>query len=147
MWYFDCHQCVVSRPQSRHSLCHPYDFLFTDVLSFREELQFVSRLRYLGRQDVRGRKHAWIQQSLSNRSIASMKRLKNDMVEIAHTSSGVPAFLASIMASVPSELADTSNPHTQLWREEYIKSNATFIPCTKNRSRPLSITTKIGLKK
>jgi len=50
---------VTSVLQAGHSLDRhfvtSYDFLFTDVLTFREELQFVSRLRYLGRQKYQAR--------------------------------------------------------------------------------------------
>ncbi|KAI8378079.1 uncharacterized protein BYT42DRAFT_478444, partial [Radiomyces spectabilis] len=53
---------VTSVMQAGHSLDRhfvtSYDFLFNGVLTFREELQFVSRLRYLHRTDVRNTKHA-----------------------------------------------------------------------------------------
>ncbi|KAK9234493.1 hypothetical protein V1525DRAFT_412895 [Lipomyces kononenkoae] len=37
-----------------------FDFLFIGVLSFRQELQFVSRLRYIGRSDMAEFKYGWI---------------------------------------------------------------------------------------
>ncbi|KAI9326676.1 hypothetical protein BD770DRAFT_301384, partial [Pilaira anomala] len=53
---------VTNVLQAGHSLdCHfttSYDILFNNVLSFREELQFISRLRYLDRTDVCEFKHA-----------------------------------------------------------------------------------------
>ena len=82
---------VTSVLQAGHSLDRhfvtSYDFLFTRVLTFREELQFISRLRYFGRQDVRGSKHAWIQPSKANRTIASIKRLRTAITEIADMNS------------------------------------------------------------
>ena len=118
---------VTSVLQAGHSLDRhfqtSYDFRFLDVLTFREELQFVSRLRFLGRTDISGRKHAWIQPAKSNRTIASIRRLKSAMMEIADTAIGVPAFLAGIMAAVRSEAADTSNRHVHLWHAEYLLAN------------------------
>ncbi|KAK9494960.1 hypothetical protein V1508DRAFT_460003 [Lipomyces doorenjongii] len=50
--------------QAGHSLDRyfrvSFDFLFLGVLSFREELQFISRLRYLGRNDMAEFKYGWI---------------------------------------------------------------------------------------
>ncbi|KAI9366431.1 hypothetical protein BD770DRAFT_303340, partial [Pilaira anomala] len=53
---------VTNVLQAGHSLdshfTTSYDILFNNVLSFREELQFTSRLRYFDRADVRQFKHA-----------------------------------------------------------------------------------------
>ncbi|KAK9485372.1 hypothetical protein V1527DRAFT_134380, partial [Lipomyces starkeyi] len=50
--------------QAGHSLDRyfriSFDFLFRGVLSFREELQFTSRLRYLGGEDMAEFKFGWI---------------------------------------------------------------------------------------
>jgi hypothetical protein len=51
-----------------------YDFMFTYALTLREELQFVSRFRYLGRQDVGSTKNAWIQHGQFNQAISSSTR-------------------------------------------------------------------------
>lgn len=51
---------VTNVLQAGHSLDRhvvtSYDFLFNDVLSFRDQLQFISRLRHLDRTDVRSEK-------------------------------------------------------------------------------------------
>ena len=72
--------------QAGHSLdCHftiSFDFLFLGVLTFREELQFVSRLRYLSklseekltlldRNNMAQYKYAWIQNGKCNSKLAS----------------------------------------------------------------------------
>ncbi|KAK9385231.1 hypothetical protein V1515DRAFT_588496 [Lipomyces mesembrius] len=50
--------------QAGHSLDRyfrvSFDFLFRGVLTFREELQFTSRLRYIGRDDMPEYKFSWI---------------------------------------------------------------------------------------
>lgn len=61
----DCDVLIVTNIlQASHNLyCHfttSYDILFNNVLSFREELQFISRLRYLDRTGVCQFKYAWI---------------------------------------------------------------------------------------
>lgn len=117
---------VTSVLQAGHSLDRHfvtcYEFLFTDVLTFQEELQFVSRLRYLGRQDVRGSKYAWIEPSKANRTIAPIKRLQSAIAGIADMNIEVPPFPTSLWASVRSEMADTSNRHVHLWRHDYLLS-------------------------
>ena len=62
----DCDVLVTTSVlQAGHSLdqhfIQSYEFLYTGVLTFREELQFISRLRYLGRQFMAAWKFVWIQ--------------------------------------------------------------------------------------
>ncbi|KAL9551990.1 hypothetical protein MBANPS3_003986 [Mucor bainieri] len=49
------------------------------MLSFREELQFISRLRFLGRSDVRTTKHAWIEAGKSNQHIVNLEKLQQGL--------------------------------------------------------------------
>src|SRR6202035_3354531 len=55
-------------------------------------------------------------------AIASSRRLRAAIMEVTDTTIGVPAFLASILASVRSEMADSSNRHKKLWLDEYASS-------------------------
>ena len=54
---------VTSVLQADHSIdCHfrgSFEFLFLDVLTFREELQFTSRLRYMHRTDMAPFRYGW----------------------------------------------------------------------------------------
>ncbi|KAK9390021.1 hypothetical protein V1515DRAFT_519091, partial [Lipomyces mesembrius] len=69
--------------QAGHSLDRyfriSFDFLFLGVLSFREELQFVSRLRYLGRNDMAEFKYGWIQDGKVGKKMAGQRRIRLDI--------------------------------------------------------------------
>ncbi|CEP19748.1 hypothetical protein [Parasitella parasitica] len=81
----DCDILIVTNVlQAGHSLdTHfksSYDILFNNVLSFREELQFISCLRYLGRtDDIRAVKNAWIEAGKSNQHIANATKLQQSL--------------------------------------------------------------------
>lgn len=130
----DCDVLIVTSVlQAGHSLythfTTSYDVLFNNVLSFREELQFTSRLRYLDKADVRQYKHAWIEKAISNRNIASMNRITTSLASLMaeDTSSGNTGIISSIIAAVTSERADTSNRHDFLWCQEYKLSTVSRI--------------------
>lgn len=61
---------VTNVLQAGHSLdthfVTQFDFVWLNVLSYREEIQFVSRLRYLDRQGMHPFKHVWIERSRAN---------------------------------------------------------------------------------
>ncbi|KAK9328035.1 hypothetical protein V1520DRAFT_13625 [Lipomyces starkeyi] len=69
--------------QAGHSLDRyfrvSFDFLFRGVLSFREELQFTSRLRYIGRDDMAEYKFCWIPAGGAGARRAGQRRLKLDI--------------------------------------------------------------------
>lgn len=122
----DCDVLIVTSVlQAGHSLdthfTTSYDVLFNNVLSFREELQFVSRLRYLDRSDVRQFKHAWIEKAISNLNIASMNRITASLETLMseESASAHIGTITSIIAAINSERADTSNRHDYLWNQEY----------------------------
>ncbi|KAK9388137.1 hypothetical protein V1515DRAFT_635337 [Lipomyces mesembrius] len=56
-----------------------FDFLFEEVLSFREELQFTSRLRYIGRNDMAEYKFGWIPSGSAHSRRASQRRIPLDL--------------------------------------------------------------------
>ena len=61
----ECDVCVVTSVlQAGHSLDKhfrtSFAFLFCDVLTYREELQFTSRLRFLGRTDMMEYRYRWL---------------------------------------------------------------------------------------
>ncbi|CEP12324.1 hypothetical protein [Parasitella parasitica] len=127
----DCDVLIVTNVlQAGHSLdthfVTSYDILFNNILSFREELQFTSRLRYLGRTDVRATKHAWIETGRSNQHIANSNKLKRSLSSLVSDHQHVDYnMILSTLASVNSERADSSNRHTFLWDEEYKRSSVT----------------------
>ncbi|KAK9311929.1 hypothetical protein V1522DRAFT_424676 [Lipomyces starkeyi] len=69
--------------QAGHSLDRyfrvSFDFLFRGVLSFREELQFTSRLRYIGRDDMAEYKFCWIPAGGADAIRAGQRRLELDI--------------------------------------------------------------------
>ncbi|KAK9371479.1 uncharacterized protein V1513DRAFT_468831 [Lipomyces chichibuensis] len=69
--------------QAGHSLDRyfrlSFDFLFRGVLSFREELQLMSRLRYLGREDMAEFKFCWIPAGGPDSRQAGKRQLRLDV--------------------------------------------------------------------
>ncbi|KAK9328089.1 hypothetical protein V1520DRAFT_347044 [Lipomyces starkeyi] len=69
--------------QAGHSLDRyfrvSFDFLWHGVLSFREELQFISRLRYVGRVDMAEYKYGWILDGTVGAKLAGQRRIKLDI--------------------------------------------------------------------
>lgn len=127
----DCDVLIVTNVlQAGHSIdthfVTSYDILFNNVLSFREELQFVSRLRYLGRTDCRTTKHAWIEVGKSNQNIANYTKLKRTLTSMTSAHYGNDFDLVvSTLAAINSERADSSNRHSYLWKQEYERANVT----------------------
>lgn len=120
---------LTSVLQAGHSLekhfTVSFDFLFLGVLTFREELQFISRLRCLGRSDMTEYKYAWVQNGSPNHKNASFHNIKaclseGDMEE-------TQTFLASIAVPVIAERNDTYNRHRPLHMEEYRQSKVEVI--------------------
>lgn len=137
----ECDVLIVTNVlQAGHSLdCHfttSYDILFNNVLSFPEELQFISRLRYLDRTDVCEFKHAWIEKSVSNRNIASISKITASLASLMNVtgSSSNTGLIGSIIASVNSERADTGNRHDFLWANEYKLSSISKMDMTYDSS-------------
>lgn len=127
----DCDIMIVTNVllQAGHSLdthfkSSSYDILFNNLLSFREELQFISCLRYLGRtDDMRAVKNAWIEAGKSNQHIANATKLQQSLSSLVSTYQHVDFnLILSTISSVNSERADTSNRHMFLWSEEYRRS-------------------------
>ncbi|KAK9483492.1 hypothetical protein V1527DRAFT_267878 [Lipomyces starkeyi] len=115
--------------QAGHSLDRyfrlSFDFLFRGVLSFREELQLTSRLRYLGREDMAENKFCWIPAGGPDSRRAGKRQLRLDVEQAfgrdAETNWG-PDFvntMRSIYIPLKSELSDTFNRHYWLHKTEY----------------------------
>ncbi|KAK9384143.1 hypothetical protein V1515DRAFT_583226 [Lipomyces mesembrius] len=68
--------------QAGHSLDRyfkiSFDFLFEGVLFFREQLQFTSRLQYIGRDDMAEYKFGWIPSGRADLRVASQRRIRLD---------------------------------------------------------------------
>jgi Origin of replication binding protein len=126
----DCDILVATSViQAGHSFEHwfrkSYDILFLNVLTYREELQLVSRLRILGRKDLASHHVAWIQPGKVNSKIAGEAKLTSIIASYTD-SNEVANFLAKTLAIVQSEKADSANRHQYLWRQEYRRSNVKF---------------------
>ncbi|KAK9457761.1 hypothetical protein V1511DRAFT_455084, partial [Dipodascopsis uninucleata] len=109
--------------QAGHSLDRyfrvSYDFLFRGVLSFREEIQFVSRLRYLGRKDMYRHKYGWIPGGEPNRKVAGKQRIRLSLEEAWTVNSSNDSVNNAIYAPLRSEINDTYNRHYWLHKCEY----------------------------
>jgi Origin of replication binding protein len=123
--------------QAGHSLDRyfrvSFDFLFRGVLSFREELQFTSRLRYLGREDMAEYKFCWIPAGGADAKRAGKRRLRLDIEQAWDPESGARfgadfvSTVKSIYVPLKSELADSFNRHYWLHKTEFRLSQVRLI--------------------
>ncbi|KAK9389519.1 hypothetical protein V1515DRAFT_630449 [Lipomyces mesembrius] len=114
--------------QAGHSLDRyfrvSFDFLFCGVLSFREELQFTSRLRYLGRDDMAEYKFCWIPSGGADVRRAGQRRLMLDIEQTWDPGAGARwgndfvYTVKSIWVPLKSELSGTFNRHFWLHKTE-----------------------------
>lgn len=139
----DCDILIVTTVlQAGHSFDRwfkiSFDILFLGVVSFREELQLISRLRILGREkELAPHKYAYIEKGKANNRLASYDRVYKYVTD--ETSNFALAnLLASVVASVRSERADTYNRHYWLWRREYKSSNVPMSECEENSTSEYS---------
>jgi len=125
----DCDVLVTtSVMQAGHSLdrhfVRSYDFLWLGVLSFREELQLVSRLRYLGRNDMAEWKYGWVEKGRPNWKIANLKRLQSSVqLSFDNGNDDITEFLKQVYCPMRSEMSDSCNRHDHLHRTEYRMAN------------------------
>lgn len=121
---------VTSVLQAGHSLdCHfktSFAFLFNDVLTYREELQFTSRLRWLNRPDVLQCRYAYIEKGRTNSKIASMKSWESICKGVSDNTE-TARFLSNIMTPIRSERGDSVNRHFHLHKTEHRRSSVEFV--------------------
>lgn len=138
------HECdvviVTTVLQAGHSFDRwfkiSYDILFVGVVSFREELQLISRLRILDRKaELSPFKYAYIEKGRANCKLASYDQIykyicdESAFTDVAH-------ILAGVLASVRSERADSYNRHFWLWNREYKTNNVKFETIEEILSHP-----------
>jgi hypothetical protein len=117
--------------QAGHSLDNwftiSFDFLFAGINTFREELQFVSRLRILGReQEMKPHKYAFIEMGRANTQQACMRRKAIHILDASYAND-ISRYLAEILCCLQVERADSFNRHYWLWKSEYQQANTEFL--------------------
>ncbi|KAK9349637.1 hypothetical protein V1523DRAFT_176431 [Lipomyces doorenjongii] len=123
--------------QAGHSLDRyfrvSFDFLFKGVLSFREELQFTSRLRYIGRDNMAEYKFGWIPAGGVDSRRAGQRRIRLDIEQAWDVNASArwgQAFtntVKSIYIPMTSEMSDTVNRHFWLHKTEYRLSQVRLV--------------------
>jgi hypothetical protein len=104
-------------------------FLSRDILSHKDEVQFVSRLRSAHRVDL-SMSFAYIEKGIRNDLVANV----NDLIATERLKNGMPlgtptshmALQAAVTADVRAERHDTNNRHHYLWRLLYNRLKMAF---------------------
>ncbi|KAK9257740.1 hypothetical protein V1519DRAFT_77699 [Lipomyces tetrasporus] len=123
--------------QAGHSLDRyfsvSFDFLFRGVLSFREELRFTSRLRYIGRAHMAEYKFCWIPAGGADSKRAGKRRLQFDIEQAWNPKSGARwgaefvNTIKTIYVPLKSEQADTFNRGYWLHKTEFRLSQVQIV--------------------
>lgn len=121
---------VTTVLQAGHSLDKwfriSFDFMFVGTSLFREELQFIARLRIIDREDELAPEHfSFVQKGKANAYVASYLRQCNFINDLS-VDDDISRYLSTVLASVRSEFADTCNRHHWLWSREYAKSKVSY---------------------
>lgn len=110
------------------SIC--YDFLFCGILTSRETLQLVSRVRTYGNPSLSTPRYTFIESGKANTFVANEGYIKLALDKTTGLVglSQVTTFLNGIMASVLSEKSDSYNRYSWLWSREYKMAHVAYVP-------------------
>lgn len=107
-----------------------FDFLHSGVLTHREEVQLIGRLRLLGRSDLYTWRFAFIEKGRPDSRLVQQERVHNNMTKTLKVMSLLAELSNSVQVDILSERhmehADTVNRHSYLWEQEYAQAQITF---------------------